>query len=100
MNLKDFRLFIVTGLVGAATVTPRRGTPSGEMPVSQFKPNVPLEKRWDQAAHMPIHSNSKCALCSLRAEQHSTRWGCTTCNVGLCLNDKKNSFQKFHKKNE
>ena len=101
LNLKDFRLSIVTGLVGAGAEIPRRGRPSGEMPVSKFKPNVPLEKRWDQAAHMPIHGNSRrCALCSTIAEQHRTRWSCSTCNVGLCLNDKKNCFSQYHRKNE
>lgn len=100
MTLKEFRLSIVTGLVGASTETPRIGRPSGDMPQSQFKPNIPLEKRWDRASHMPLHSNSRrCALCSSRAEQHRTRWSCTICKVGLCLNDKKNCFEKFHRKN-
>lgn len=99
--LKDFRLAIVTGLVGATSETPHRGRPSCEMPVSRFKPNISLEKRWDRAAHMPIHFNSRrCALCSSKTEQHRTRWSCSTCEVGLCLNDKKNCFERFHKKNE
>jgi len=98
--LKDFRLSVVTGLVGAGTESPRKGRPSGEKPVSHFKPNVPLERRWDSAAHMPKLSNSRrCALCSSRAEQHRTKWSCSSCQVGLCLNDKKNCFEKFHQKN-
>lgn len=100
VDLKSFRLSIVSGLVGAKTENPRKGRPVGEKPVSSFKPNVPLEKRWDQAAHMPKHGNSRrCALCSTRADQHRTRWSCSTCDVGLCLNDKKNCFGKYHCKN-
>lgn len=100
LDLKTFRLSVVSGLIGAAPETPRRGRPSGEMPVNKFKPQVPLEKRWDQASHMPIHSTSRrCALCSSKAEQHRTRWSCSTCKIGLCLSEKKKFFIKYHSKN-
>lgn len=99
MDLKTFRLSVALGLVGADPELPRRGRPSGEPSVSRFKPNVPFEIRWDKVAHMPVHSTSRrCALCSSKEEQHRTKWSCTTCEVGLCLNDKKNCFQKFHNK--
>ncbi|KAJ8931222.1 hypothetical protein NQ314_015893 [Rhamnusium bicolor] len=100
MDLKTFRLSIVHGLVGASTELPRRGRPSAEVPVSYLKKNVSLEKRWDKAEHMPVHGTSRrCAMCSSRAEQYRTRWSCSNCEVGLCLTDKKNGFEKFHKKN-
>lgn len=99
MDLKTFRIAIVNGLVGAGTELARRGRPSGETAVSKFKKYVSLERRWDKAAHMPVHGNSRrCALCSTKMEQHRTRWSCKTCEVGLCLNDKKNCFTKYHAK--
>ncbi|CAH1974499.1 unnamed protein product [Acanthoscelides obtectus] len=99
LDLKSFRLSVATGLVGAASKNPRRGRPSTEMPPNKFKANIPLEKRTDQAAHMPKHSSSRrCAFCSTKAEQHRTRWSCSTCNVGLCLTDQKNCFEKYHSK--
>lgn len=100
VDLKSFRLSVVCGLVGASKDIPKRGRPSGEKPVSNFKPNVPLERRWDRAAHMPQRGNSRrCALCSTRIEPHRTRWSCSSCEVGLCLNDKKNCFSRYHNKN-
>lgn len=99
LDLKDFRLSVVTGLVGTGTEQVRRGKPRGFATVSNFKPNIPVEKRWDKAAHMPVHSSSRrCALCSTRDAPHRTRWGCTTCKVGLCLNQKQNCFLKYHEK--
>lgn len=96
MDLKTFRLSVATGLIGASTELPKKGRPSGEQPVSNFKVQVPLEKRWDRANHMPIHSSSsRCALCSSKAEQYRTRWSCSTCGVGLCLSDKKKLLRKI-----
>lgn len=46
--------------------TSRRGElPSGELPVSHFKPNVPLEKRWDRVAHMPQCHIYSYAICHI-----------------------------------
>jgi hypothetical protein len=91
IDLKTFHTAIVNGLVGAATEQFRRERPIGEK-------NLPLEKRWEKAAHMPYHGTSRrCAMCSTKAEQHGTRRSCLSCRLGLCLNDK-NCFLKIHAK--
>lgn len=47
---------------------------------------------------VPTVQNIRCAKCSTRKEPHRTRWHCSSCNVGLCLQEKKNCFVEFHKK--
>ncbi|XP_023312894.1 piggyBac transposable element-derived protein 4-like [Anoplophora glabripennis] len=100
MNLKAFRLAVVTGLVGAGKETVKKGRASLEQKnVNNYKPTVPLEKRWDQSLHMPVYGNyRRCALCSNRDHQRRSKWACDTCGVALCLFDKKDCFQRFHKK--
>ncbi|KAG5898878.1 hypothetical protein JTB14_003272 [Gonioctena quinquepunctata] len=49
LSLENFRLSVVTGLVRAGMETSRRGTPSEEMAVNRFKPNVSMENQWDQS---------------------------------------------------
>lgn len=106
MNLKAFRLSIVAGLVGAGRekCPPTKKKQSslgkeGNM-ANNYKPIVPLEKRWDQALHMPVYGTyRRCALCSTLDHQRRSKWACETCGVALCLSDKKDCFQKFHKKN-
>ncbi|XP_018570593.1 piggyBac transposable element-derived protein 3-like [Anoplophora glabripennis] len=100
MNLKAFRLAVVTGLVGAGKKTVKKGRARLEQKnVNNYKPTVPLEKRWDQSLHMPVYGNyRRCALCSTRDHQRRSKWACDTCGVALCLSDKKDCFQRFHKK--
>lgn len=101
LSLKNFRLSVAVGLIGAVRNVPQRGRKSEEPlhAANNFKPTVPLEVRFDQCAHMPIHGNPRrCAHCSTRNQPHRSKWACTTCNVGLCLNDKKNCFIPYHKK--
>lgn len=96
MSLKDFRIAVATGLIGAGTKQSNKRTSDGDEP-NRYKKIVPLEKRYDKCAHLPEHGNKvRCAHCSTRLQPHRTRWHCTTCNVGLCLNDKFNCFRKFH----
>lgn len=98
ITLKDFRIAVACGLIGATSETLRRGRRSAEQPPSRFKTNVPIEKKLDKCAHMPVHGNKlRCALCSTREKPHRTRWHCSTCSVGLCLTEKSNCFEKFHK---
>uniref|UniRef100_V5GZ25 PiggyBac transposable element-derived protein n=1 Tax=Anoplophora glabripennis TaxID=217634 RepID=V5GZ25_ANOGL len=100
MNLKAFRLAVVAGLVGAGKKTVKKGRARLEQKnVNNYKPTVPLEKRWDQSLHMPVYGNyRRCALCSTRDHQRRSKWACDTCGVALCLSDKKDCFQRFHKK--
>lgn len=99
LNLKNFCFAVATGLIGAGPSMPTRGRPSPEVPPNRFKVIVPPERRYDKVAHMPIHGTKvRCALCSTRLQPHRTRWHCSTCKVGLCLTEKTNCFQAFHKK--
>ncbi|KAJ8978049.1 hypothetical protein NQ317_017594, partial [Molorchus minor] len=101
-SLKEFRLAVANGLIGAEPETPQRGRRSLEPIVNKYKPYVAFERRvrrTSKTAHMPIHVNKvRCANCSTKNEPHRTRWHCSSCNVGLGLTDKKNCFNLFHKK--
>lgn len=98
LSLKDFRTAVALGLIGADPQTPTNRNKNVGKPVNKFKVQVPPEIRFDKAAHLPIHGNKvRCALCSARENPHRTRWHCTTCKVGLCLNEKNNCFYNFHK---
>ena len=97
LNLKEFRLAVVAGLVGAAPCTPKIGRKSSDTPPNRYKTSVPYEIKFDKCAHLPIHGNKvRCAHCSTRSQPHRTRWHCSSCHVGLCLTEKSNCFFKFH----
>lgn len=99
LSLKEFRLAVANGLIGADPEVPQRGRRSSEPTPNKYKPHVPLERRISKAAHMPIHGTKvRCANCSTRNSPHRTRWHCSSCNVGLCLTATKNCFALFHKK--
>lgn len=96
-NLKDFRLAVIAGLVGASQSSPGRATKV--ISSSNFKPYVPREKRINQAAHMPIKGTSRrCAHCSTAKNPHRTKWACQTCGIALCMANNKNCFVDYHKK--
>ncbi|KAG5892595.1 hypothetical protein JTB14_036728 [Gonioctena quinquepunctata] len=70
LSLNHFRLSVVPGLVAAGMETSRRGTPSKETAVNRFKPNVPMEKRWDQSSigqYAPALENVPLAVPNQRA---------------------------------
>ncbi|KAJ8926403.1 hypothetical protein NQ314_021189 [Rhamnusium bicolor] len=95
-NLKVFRVSVATGLIGAGQPARSRAQPKV---TNHFKRTVPYEIRYDQCLHMPVYSKSRrCAFCSNTQDPHRTRWTCSTCDVGFCLNDKKNCFQVYHQK--
>jgi hypothetical protein len=99
LTLKEFRLAVAAGLIGADPQTPQRGRRSTEPVVNRHKVHVPLERRTDKAADMSVHGTKvRCAFCSTRERPHRTRWHCSSCNVGLCLTEKQNCFLSFHKK--
>lgn len=99
ISLKDFKIAVATGLIGAKPQMPKLGRRSLDKPSAsnRFKKQIPLEIRTDKASHMPQHgSKVRCTHCSTKAVPHRTRWHCTACNVGLCLSEKKNCFIPFH----
>nr|CAD7409031.1 unnamed protein product [Timema cristinae] len=86
----------IDGLIGATQSSPRGRKPIPK-PVSYFKPQVPLEKRFDKVAHLPVRSSSRrCAHCSTKLQPHRSKWSCKTCEVALCLNEAKNCFEAYH----
>nr|CAH7730520.1 unnamed protein product [Callosobruchus chinensis] len=96
LDLKKFRINVASGLIGAGYAQRRKGRKSFEV-VNTFEKIVPIEKRIDKAAHMPIYSSSRrCANCSTKKEAHRSMWSCTVCEVALCLNDKRNCFLAYH----
>lgn len=98
-TLKEFRLAVANGLVGANNNVSSSGRKSNEPLPHRFKPNIPLERRLDKCAHLPVHgTKTRCVRCSTAAKPHRTRWHCKTCNVGLCLTKNSNCFLAFHSK--
>lgn len=83
LSLKNFKIAVSLGLIGADENTPKRGRPQSTL--NTFKTTVPQEIRYDSCAHMPVHGNSRrCAHCSTTAVPHRTRWMCTRyiqCNL-------------------
>lgn len=98
MTLKDYRLAVAIGLIGADPSMPKKGKRSTEKITNKFKILVPAEIRFDKCAHLPVHDTKvRCAHCSTRLQPHRTRWHCSKCNVGLCLTEASNCFFKFHR---
>lgn len=86
LDLKDFRVAVARGLIGIPK-RKNRGRKSEELPNKKYKLQVPIETRHKESSHMPIHDTSRrCAFCSTKTDPHRTKWSCTVCKVGLCLN--------------
>lgn len=100
LTLKKFRLLLVEQLVAHKIATPKGRKRQTHIPdISQHgKPQVSLEKRRSQAAHMPVFTDEskRCAHCSTKTEQKRTKWICKTCNVPLCLLPNRNCFLQYH----
>jgi len=64
-NLKNFRLQLVNELV-SYNLKPKRDRKRKEKTISPMKPNVPLEKRCNNAEHLPLRLNNhrRCGYCS------------------------------------
>nr|XP_023016646.1 piggyBac transposable element-derived protein 4-like [Leptinotarsa decemlineata] len=98
MKLKEFRLEVVSGLVGANSLKENLGRLSDTPAQSIFKVHVSKELRSDQFKHMPEYGISRrCAHCRSAKEPHRTRWSCSVCKVALCKSANKNCFVEFHK---
>jgi len=97
VTLKKFRLLLVDQIVSHKLPT-KKGKKRQSAVVGSQKPQVSIEKRRSQSAHMPIHIEKprRCALCSTKSNQRRTRWICNTCNVPLCLQADGNCFLNYH----
>ncbi|XP_058806429.1 piggyBac transposable element-derived protein 4-like [Phymastichus coffea] len=100
LNLKKFRLNLVEQMVGhkIPTAKGRKRKYDHSEDFRYQKPQVSLEKRRNQAAHMPvsIQSAKRCVYCSIRKDQRRIKWKCMTCDVPLCLLQDRNCFQNHH----
>lgn len=99
-EFKDFRVAVSRGLVGIPRREKRdRKSDTRYLSNKNYKRYVPSETRYKESAHMLEYSISlKCVYCSTKKEPYRTKWLCIICNVGLCMNDKKNCFVKYHQK--
>lgn len=100
INLKEFKLSVGVGLIGAASSNaPHKGRKRSSTE-SKFKPYIPQEIRYDKVGHMPERTTSRrCANCSTRNVPHRSKWGCKTCKVSLCLSENRNCFALYHTSN-
>lgn len=100
IELKEFRIAVARGLIGIPTRDKRgRKSDGHDLSNKKYKRQVATEIRCKESSHMPIYGTSRrCGFCSTKNEPHRTKWSCTVCKVGLCLNDKKNCFIKYHEK--
>ncbi|KAJ8951661.1 hypothetical protein NQ314_007654 [Rhamnusium bicolor] len=75
MSLKEFKIAVATGLIGADPQIPKLGRRSVDKPSTsnKFKIQVPLEIKTDKAAHQH-GSKVRCTHCSTKAVPHRTRW--------------------------
>ena len=100
-KLKDFRLSVVDELIGI-NCQKKRGKPRINIPSipATKKVETPENIRTSVQKHLPglYEDNSKhCSLCSTKTDQVRSQFYCTTCNVTLCINAKKNCFVEDHK---
>ncbi|XP_040072344.1 piggyBac transposable element-derived protein 4-like [Ixodes scapularis] len=94
--LKEFKLQVAEGLMGAPDLNPHK---KRKVELPSYKPHVPQDIRYNKVSHLPIHSTSRrCALCSTKDNPCRTRWMCEVCNVGLSLQGTRNCFLGFHRK--
>ncbi|KAJ8944663.1 hypothetical protein NQ314_009425 [Rhamnusium bicolor] len=101
LKLKDFRLEVISGLVGAN----RLKRDLGRRPMSPFSENfykihVPKNLRTGQAKHMPVHGTTRrYALCSTAKNPYRTKWAYDICRVlDFEKQQIKTVFLEFHKK--
>lgn len=100
ISLKNFRLAVATALIGTFNQSKSPRGPKKQLKQNNtFKTKVLYEKRFNSCDHMPVRKNSRrCANCSTKNEPHRSKWSCTICDVGLCLNEAKNCFKEYHTK--
>lgn len=98
MKLKNFRLSVVDSLIGLPERV-KKGRPSSS-PSLNPKKNLKVNDsmRTEHALHLPARreQRARCAYCSTKQKPQLTPFYCIKCNVGLCIKDDPNCFQKFH----
>ena len=95
----DFRLELAAQLIGGFRARSKIGRPRSQSPV---------DIRFDQTKqHLPIVADKhiECVVCirvrsrlgaTRSSFRHESQIHCSTCNVALCLNKKRNCFLKYH----
>jgi len=97
INLKEFRLNVVTELVGFSTSKKRGKKPKQHGP-SHNKPKISDEIRFSQV-HIPtrLEQIRNCVCCSSNNKRIRTKYMCTICKVPLCIKGKKNCYEIYHR---
>ncbi|KAJ8933131.1 hypothetical protein NQ314_014198 [Rhamnusium bicolor] len=89
LTLKDFKLAVGVGLIGAESNNTSRKVRKRKSTESNFI-----------SGHMPERTTSRrCANCSTRSDPHRSKWACATCKVSLSLNEDRNCFTLYHSSN-
>lgn len=98
MNLIDFRLKLVTELIGFASPK-KRGPKTKQFTPSKRKPQISNEIRFSQARHIPtkLEIQRNCTCCSSKTNRVRTSYMCITCNVPLYIKEKINCYEIYHK---
>ena len=98
-SILDFRLELAAQLIGTFSGRARVGRPRSQSPVDvrldQTKQHLPIEKEKhiECVVCIKVRSSLGGSRSSLR---HESQIRCSTCNVALCLNKKRNCFLKYH----
>ncbi|KAF2891544.1 hypothetical protein ILUMI_14629 [Ignelater luminosus] len=83
MKLKDFRIAIAAGLIGAA-FEQKRGRPSATKAENKYKRRILHEKRYSEAAHLPeFGTKRRCNFCSTKKDVKISRVICSECKIAL-----------------
>ncbi|XP_008189097.2 piggyBac transposable element-derived protein 4-like, partial [Acyrthosiphon pisum] len=74
LNIKQFRLAVVAGLVGLPSTSPK-GRKQLHKKINLFKPKIPIEQRFSNVGHLPQSCSSRrCNNCSTKDKPHRTKW--------------------------
>nr|XP_029709669.1 piggyBac transposable element-derived protein 3-like [Aedes albopictus] len=102
MSLLDFRIAVADYLIlyGKAVVK-RRGRPTTKIVRTRKKHRVtrkvvPAEARVDNFAHWPVVLNQRVRCFHCDERNHFTSFGCSKCDVPLCVLQDRNCFVQFH----
>ena len=99
----DFRRAIAQALITLAK-PPKVGRPLAARSPAQAKRrkitySVPATiKLQNQGVHWPLYDGKRghCEVCSKKGIESRPHCKCSTCNVYLCSNEKKNCYIQFH----
>ncbi|KAM7285712.1 piggyBac transposable element-derived protein 4-like [Ixodes scapularis] len=69
-SLKEFKLQVAEGLVGAPDLNPHK---KRRVELPSYKPHMPQDIPYNKVSHLPIHFTSRSALCSTKDNPRCTR---------------------------